>query len=288
MSKRKLIRFYTLERKDWETKEETPALIIKDVINYIDSLPKNKRKVDKEHKFLFLELISKVNSDTYTVVFKSANTMHKPDLIDRQTMEERRSPKKPTEGDGERTHGIIKFTDTDVFLVLEVNGNGIGINSIINYFRRFNRLYHASIKKPMKFSLNHSVMGKDNFLDEIKRLKRVLISEVYVDKSILGSSALNYSNRTQSVQHNVILEVRAEKQLSILNVTEDFFNKLSSKKTKINKIRVRGKSQSNGDVVLDTAFMEKVEHIEVDVNQINGTINTPNILSQLKLIVEEF
>lgn len=285
-TKNRKIYFYTLEQKDWATGEYSPAHCIRKVLDNLKGLNRVDRKLlIGSTKIAILYQASAVTDNMHSIMFKSAKTDYSPKLLDRITTEERDNPKRRTEGDGEKTHVVIKYTDDDVYIILEKNGRGMTINSLIKYLSRFTRQYMRSNQERMKFTFVSKSLVKNNFLDEIRKLERVILGEVFVDKRILGSPALNFSNRTQTVKHNVILKLQAERQNTITGTIEDIYNKSISANTPITKIRVLGKTRQNkGDVVIDTSFIQKVENIQADINETTGEVNTNAILTQLREI----
>ncbi|MBK9479121.1 MAG: hypothetical protein IPN99_09850 [Bacteroidetes bacterium] len=287
--KKRIIKFYTLIQKDWETSNSPiPAQRVKYIIDMVILLERKKRVFDiTKQKFCVLESSTFNESNkTHSLIFKSAKTDYRPDLFDRETIQERKNPKKSTEGDGEKTHLIIKYKDDDVFIVLEKNGKGINIRAIVKYFQKFAKKYMASINEKLNFSFEEIPMIKENFLEEIKKLKRVVLGQVYVDKSILGSPALNYSNRIQEIKHNIILSISAEREQNIIKTIEDLWYKLTAPDSKIEKIRVTGKNSINGDVIIDTGFIEKVDQIEAEINEATGVVTSTSIMTKLTEIAQ--
>lgn len=287
-SKNRRINFYTLEQQDWDTGDVTPAQCIREVIDYVKSMSRVDRRHNIAKKVAVLYQASEVNDDgIHSIMFKSAKTDYSPKLLDRITTEERDNPKRRTEGDGEKTHVVIKYTDDDVYLIVEKNGRGMTINTLVKYLSKFTRQYYREQGDRMKFTFVAKSLAKNNFLAEVRRLNRVILGEVFVDKRILGSPALDFSNRTQTVKHEIIVKVQAQRENTILGTIEDIYNKSISANTPITKIRVVGKSRQNkGDVIIDTSFIEKVENIQADINDLTGEVNTNAILTQLREIAE--
>ena len=221
INKIRKIKFFTIRRQEKDTTDTTPALVIRNAIEFTKKLNREDRFLDiNSQKFCFIESATLIGTDTHKVVFKSAKIGSRPPLIDRNTRKERKNPKKMSEGDGERTHVIFKYTKNDVFFILESNGLGIGQNAVHKYLRTFIRMYIKSKKGKVRFKLIFQVLVKDNFIQEMKKLKRVVVGHVYVEKSILGSDALNFSKRTQSVRHDIVVGIRANPRETIINTIE--------------------------------------------------------------------
>jgi len=288
------IAFFSITKKMWENNAagligEFPFLEIKELIAFISKLNKKERKYElKGHKTCSLvsATIKEVeNTDIIiTGIFKSAQYLYRPPLWDTQTDEERPSPKKLSEGEKEKTHFAIKITKEEIFLVLEINGNGVTINNVINYLSDFNRKYLKSIRKKQSFTIRFAKVGKGDFLQELERLNRTKIVEVYFNKSLIGSDGLKFSNRTLSLQRDVVLTLKAEKKQSITEAGIDIFNKFNQQEIKdsISKIRVQGKDEDNEETILDTSFMEKIEFANVSLNSTTGEVQTTEMFSYLK------
>lgn len=282
--KERKISFNTLLVKEYITHKREPFTLIQDVIAYIRKLKKLDKQYDlKESKFCLLQTTANKTfsdgSSGFTGHFRSARHKFRPNLIDKNTGEERASPKKISEGDVEKTHFGIKITAGEVFLLLEINGNGVSILQIVNYFNYFAKRYLNSIGQRRNFSVDYTKMGTDDFLKSLKSLKRAKVAEVYFDKSLMGNDCLNFSNRTSKLKREIKLTATAEKTESITETSIDVFNKLSSGKSGISKVRILGNDKNGTEVILDTSFIEKVDSLSVALNPITGEIITTEILT---------
>ena len=173
-----------------------------------------------------------------------------------------------------------------MFLLFEINGNGITIGQLTDYLSKYIKEYYKLNDKKKNFSIFYAKIGKTDFLDEIKKLKRTRVAEVYFDKSLLGSEALDFSNRTTSIKRNILLTAKAEKNESITEAAIDIFNKFSSPKNAISKVRIYGKDEDNGNVILDTSFIEKIEFLSSTLNMETGEIETAEMITSLKALLK--
>jgi len=287
--------FYSLIRKNWKKKDEDnityePLYVIYDLLIYINKLRKTDRFIDlKNDKFCFLE--GKVrtettdnNIDIISGFFKSARSEFRPNLINKRTGNERPNPKEKTEGDIEKTHFSIKIDkdNEDVILILEHNPNGLSISNIIDYLNYFNKNYLKDLGVSRNYSIIHAILPKDDFLEELNKLDRAKIAEVFFNKQLLGSKALNFSNRMVSLKNDIRLTAYAEPRESIKELVVDLFNAFNGGKNGISKLRVLGSDSEKNPVILDTNFMNKVEFTNVELNDDTGEINTTQMYSQLK------
>lgn len=184
------------------------------MINYINGLNKIDRNFSLgNNKFCIIDEVNFYqNANQTNIIFKSATHSYRPNLIHRETVDERESPKDIAEGEIEKTHLVTNFVNDDLILLLEKHLHGISINQFVRYLNH----YGGQLDEPIKF--NFETVVKDNFLEEIDNLSRVTCADIYVDKQMLGGEALNYSNNLNEVKHEVILSVKSKKwnQLRIL------------------------------------------------------------------------
>lgn len=294
------ITFHTLMQRMWKKKgeeeaKEVPFFLIEQVITYIAKLAKKAKFHDlKGNKFCYLESISKkdINDSVtiYTGLFKSARNDFRPDLINKRTGIERKNPKEITEGDIEKTHFLIKVDNElkEVFLFLESNFYGVNINSFIDYLTRFTKSYCEKNSQKKNFTLFHMEIPNNNFLTQLETLSRTSLAEVFFDKQLLGSKALNFSNRTVSLKQDLVLIAKSSKKESITEVAVDLYNKLQQKESPISRIRIRGIDPNKNEILLDTSFMCRKEFITVDINQETGEVNSAQLYTGLKNIANSF
>ena len=298
MDKERKIAFYTLVKDMWANNADgleglIPFYEIKEVFNYIDGRKRRSLKL-KSNKACSLESFSmkqdsKDSSILITGLFKSAAYKYRPPYWDTETDEERESPKKQTEGEKEKTHFAIKITNDEVFLLVEVNGNGVSVNNIISYLNQFTREYLKKKKKTKNFTVEYTKIARDNFISELEKLKRATSIDVFFNKSLLGSRALQFSERTSAIQDKVKLTLKAERNKSAKEVGIDIFNRLNRQKKnnsqEVSKIRIYGKNENDKDTFIDTTFMEKIEPIKVSINESRGQVQTMEIYRFLKSLI---
>jgi hypothetical protein len=292
------ILFNILVQRMWKIEEndeikDLPLYTIDTLISYIMKLGKKKRFYDlKDNKFCFLENANIEYSENQplviTGVFKSARNEFRPDLINKKTGTERKNPKELSEGDIEKTHFIIKINKTaeEVYFFLEYNYYGIGMTTIINYLSYFNKEYLFVNKLKRNYSIKHLLIARDSFINELKNLNRIRIAEIYFDKKLLGGRALNFSDRTISLRKDLKLVATASAGESIKEVGIDFYNALQT--DSVSKVRIYGNDEQNNEVVLDTTFAMKYEHVTVDIYPDTGEVNSAQLYTGLRKVTEKF
>ena len=298
-TKERKVLFSTLIKRNWKSGDkdpfDTPLYEIDAIISFVLKQSKTNKFFNlKENKFCFLESakIEDLENESKLIIglFKSARNEFRPDLINKKTGTERKNPKEISEGDIEKNHFVIRIDKVtqEVYLFLEYNFHGINLNSVVNYFGSFNIKYLTAINLKRTYSVKHFIIPREDFRKELDKLTRTKLAEVYIDKKLLGSKALKFSNRYVSLKQDLKLVASASPRESITEVAIDFFNAMTGENSDISKIRIYGNDENNNDVILDTSFMSKVEFIEVDLNPDTGEVNSTQLFSRLKEIAINF
>lgn len=290
------IQFFSLLEREWKSPNqedivEVPFFNIIDTLEYVSKLSKKKRFYDLiNDKFCFLDTFSKDNIFC-SGYFKSARNEFRPNLINKSTGDERKNPKERTEGDIEKTHFVIRvdLSNSEVYLFLEYNHTGISIQNIINYLNKFGREFATKKNISSRFTIFYQMIARTNFLTELEKLERTKIAEIHIDKRILGSDFLNFSNRTLTIQKDVLLEVKAERSEDIKNFAIDIFNKFSGKQDdSISKIRIYGQDENGNETFIDTSFMGQVAFISANLDDDTGEAVSIDLLHGIRKIANSF
>ena len=255
-------------------------------LNYINNLQKvDRNRTIKNPKFGFLDTINSNTGNTkHKLIFKSASHSFRPPLVHRDTIAERESPKSMEEGETQKTHLITKAINGDVIVILEKHQQGLTINQIkyyLNYFAMF-----LELESPIRFDFE--TIAKDNFLEEIENLSRVVSADVYVDKQLLGSEVLDYSERTSTVKHEVVVSIKAKNRDTISDFARDVYAKLNSGQNSIQRLRVVGRNNENNVVKLNTDFIERQEYVRPNINQVTGEIRTSDLFNEMESVLQNF
>ena len=292
--------FNSIVQRMWKKKLvdsniDIPLYIIDEIINFIMKQSKTNRFLDlKGNKFCFLESASKeLNGENIILIkgiFKSARNEFRPNLIHKKTGIERKNPKEIAEGDIEKTHFVIKIdkNSEEVFMFLEYNFHGINTVSVIDYFESFHIKMLKSKNMNRNSTIKYFIIPKNSFLTELETLSRTKMAEIYFDKQLLGSKALNFSNRFVSLKKELKLTLSASKSESITEVAIDLYNRFNSNNSDISKVRIYGVDEDNNEKILDTTFMGRVEFVKVDLNQETGEVNSSQLFTGLVKIANSF
>ncbi|WP_369769367.1 hypothetical protein [Flavobacterium sp. WC2416] len=282
-SKPRRIGFYYLTLVSGDNNVENA---FNETLNHINSLPKLERNITiKNPKFGFLESInSNTQSTIHKIIIKSASHSFRPPLIHRNTIIERESPKSMEEGETQKTHLITKAINGDVIVILEKHQAGLTIQQVKHYLNSF--AFSVDSDVPVRFDFE--AIAKDNFLEEIESMSRIISADVYVDKQLLGSEVLDFSERTNTVKHEVIISVKAKNKDNIFDFTRDVYAKLNGGHNEIQRLRVVGRNTDNNVVKINTDFIERQEYVKPRRNEVTGEISTDDLFEEMETVLSNF
>lgn len=268
------------------TGDMTISDALNETLSHINSISKVKRnRIIKNPKFGFLDSLKSNSENTkHKIIFKNASHSFRPSLVHRDTIAERESPKSMEEGETQKTHIITKAIGGDVIVILEKHLNGLTMLQVKNYLNFF----ATSIESESKIRFDFETIAKDNFLEEIENLSRVVSADLYVDKQLLGSEVLDYSERTSTVKHEIVISVKAKNKDSIKDFTRDVYAKLNGGENSIQRLRVVGRNNENNVVKINTDFIERQEYVNPSVNKVTGEIKTSDIFSEMESVLQNF
>lgn len=294
MAKRKISYNYLfLKMGDFEQPIETA---LETVLNYIISKEKVDRKQDvNNEKIAFLDNVNYDTTSEYhtmQILFKSAKHSYRAPLLDKNTVESRENPKTMSEGEQMKTHVLIKFKNGDAIIFLETGSNMLTCGNIVNYLNQALSLYNSQFREGDEQRLlgkfSFEMIARDDFQEILQGMDRVLCAEIFIDKSVLGSEVLNFSNSSEQVKENILLTIKAERKKSIKETLYDIIDKYNSTQSKIRRIRITGKNTNGNASIIDTDFIVKKEFIEVQQDSDTGEYISTNVFSQLLALSNEY
>lgn len=223
------------------------------------------------------------------ILFKSARHSYRAPLLNRNTIESRENPKTKDEGEQVKTHLLIKFVEGDAIVFLETGRNILSMKIITEYLNTFISIYNNSHKKEhIEGYFRFNMIPRDDFNEVLENMQRVTFAEVFIDKQILGGDALNFSDRIETVQEDIVISLKPEKKKSIKQVVDDIISKATGVKSIIKRIRVKGKMSDSSESIIDTDFIVKKEYIDAQQSEETGEYNTQYMFSQLEQLANNF
>lgn len=288
MTTKKVVFCTLIKRNHGPNSDIEPAINCKEIFDYISGLTRKAKQYDLTNtRFCRLEDITG-NAKVQRLLFKSATHKYRAPLIDRRTGNERENPKALSEGERIKTHIAIRYKKDEIILCIESGSGTLGMQQIVNYLNYHAQNYHTANHTSKEYSFDFEIIVKQNFLRELKKLNRVMEGELYINKTVLGSETLGYSNRITQVKHDIKMVITAQRGVSITGAVTDIFNKFNSGKSTINKIRVKGKNENDNNVIIDTELIARTEFVNVKIHGETGEVNTTEIFKHLEAIALTF
>ena len=291
MVKRK-IGFYYLFLKQGDFEFPLREKLIR-LLDFSIDKPRLERKQDiPGDKIAFLDTYSSDEDETLLKLrFKSAKHSYRAPLIDKNTVEERDNHKRIEEGEQMKTHALIKIKDGDAILFLETGGGMLTCNNITEYFNKMLAIYNAQYNNDddkIKGGFCFDMIPRDDFREVLQSMTRVSCATIYTDKRILGSDILNFSEPSEELQEEVVIEIKAERKKNIIQHIYDCLDKASGANSNIHRIRVKGKLPNNNESIIDTEFIIKKEYVDAEQNDDTGEFNSTFMFSQLVALSHDF
>ena len=255
-------------------------------MNNVEEL--NKRFPISDTKFCSLDFIEEINprnyqgrTKCYFGCVKSATYGTRKDLLDSATNSERENPKELTEGEREENYFVLAFTGTSEFEIIFQNAhNGITSNQFKSYLDKFIFRYLNSIEEEMNFNTEIGDIIIENPEEIISRLDRIVECKVYIDKEVLGSQFLNFTERTLNVKEDLVVDIRADFKQSIVEVARDLMQNIVHN-NRISKIWIRGKDNDNNETKFFIERIMKSNYIDVTLDPNKKSIVKASIKTEL-------
>lgn len=233
--------------------------------------------ISKKFHFLAYAIPSSTNADVITGFFKSAKYDYMPPLIEKDTLVERKSPKKKTEGELERTHFALRVFKGDVLLLLEQKKSGVSITKFVNYLNS----YLSNVVTGHKVVAGLSIAG--TFTSKLDDLARAVSVEIHVPHAIVTDTFSKTKISTKDVKEDAVITFSAKRSTSIKKMAVDYFKVMRSKSpdVDIHRIKVYGKSEGNSPTVLDTDQLKDRSTVIISLD-INKQVDSDSMLGALR------
>lgn len=93
------------------------------------------------------------------------------------------------------------------------------------YLFYFQRKKNLEDKVKNNYSISEEIVKNNNFLTELENLNRTTLATLFLNKRVLGSNSLDFSQRTSSIQEDLKLTLSSKTKESITIPIIDIFNK---------------------------------------------------------------
>ena len=282
--------FLSLRQRDFEFPIKYNLI---QLLNYLQERTRLERKQDiGGDKIVFLDSCTQEGDDNLLkLLFKNAKHSYRAPLINKNTVEERENPKKIDEGEQMKTHALVKFKDGDAILFLETGGGMLSYHGFAEYLNRMLALYNGQFTNDEGKILGHfciDMIPRDDFREVLNSMNRVSCATIFTDKRILGSEALNYSEPSEELKEEVVIELKAKRGRNIMQHIYDCLDRANGANSEIRRIRVKGKLPNNNEGIIDTGFIIKKEYVDAQQNEDTGEYNTAYMFSQLVSLSRDY
>ncbi|WP_283608565.1 hypothetical protein [Faecalispora anaeroviscerum] len=290
--------FYYLNITVGILREDAPQPSIQDFINYFNNaLSFTQRKLalnrklnfPKDEKVVWLDSYHLINPElpgNFNIAFKSAKYNHIRNVINTETMIEKGTVKNKPDGDEEFTHFCIRYQNgrDNLICIHESNYYGISIGKIVYYLNDMLAKYRDSNNVPYSYTITSSIMPCDSFLDELRRMKRVSVLKVEVEREDLSDDFLHLAGRDDVKDTvEIVLKKISRNKYIPKSAVEDYYNDMQQE-NKIKRITAEGTNQS-GPFRLDTELMKMKQSVSVDISEVTNEVNSDNFFEKAEELI---
>ena len=265
----KILEYEIKYKEDSKDTESKPFYNIGLILNEIlENIANYFVKDEKNNKYYAIDSINK-NGEYYEIILKNCKYNFTPDIINVETNNEHPSSKNLNEGDKEQTHILIYGNK----LLLEKRRNGTPLGILQKYFNEALQKVKINLDAQI-YKIVFAQIFDENFLDTLKRAKRIKSSKFKVKSNLLNSDFFNFSNDT-GVEDTYLLEIKAKKrnEFNKINFIKKIESLLSEEKA-IDKISVDICDENNISRIINTEEFAKFSKIYVSKKETGELLST--------------
>lgn len=282
------IEFFEMLVKDIDSGDESAYMQLKNVLITAFTYDYNDRKVElSANKFIYLDLLV-TEEDIQLGIITCGLTKYRPNYVDKNNGSKRENQKTESEGDEEKVHFAIKYSENKVFLLVELNGKGIQTDKVGQYFGSLTKKVWQRNGQQRSLNTVCRPIPIDNMVDVINNMNKASVVELYMDKRILGSEFLRLTNRTTSVKQEIVLTIKKarNRDANIKDAAQDMYTVYSENSTDVKRMRIKGNDDQDIPFQVDTSFFGKKTFINFAEDIGTGTVNTTDALRKLKELAQ--
>lgn len=263
----------------------------RNVINYIDSLPKVERKIHlaDSKKIAYLEEFELDDgADTVLLHMISARYAKIRNVVNTDTLKELKEKKKSKEdGDEEHTYLIIKFIDSkNAVCLIANNSNGVSMKKVEVYLNEFIKIYHKSIPEDkIRYRIEVNNIVSDDFLKNLEKMKKIKTVTLTVEGKKLSTSRFKDFSGKTDIQENVDIMLKPTGDSIFQNSVKDFFKIYNE--NEISKIKIKGQDNNLAGITFDTEKMKEKLYLTVGETY-TGEPKEEDVKLELKRNIERY
>lgn len=241
---------------------------------------KNERKLNdkKSNKVYYLDKYDDKSENILKLCFISAKYNNVKNVIDTETLKSKGKLKSDKDGDEEKTHVFIVFSNENIDCYVEYNYNGVSKTKIQSYLNACIKDYY---KETRFYGINLEIVPNDDFLQELAQAKKLNLVKFIMDKEDLNCSEFRDMSDRNDIRDEVELIYKPVIRTSINKKTiADYLDK-KEKSKKIKRIIVEAEGE-NSTIRLDTEKMKKNYYMDVDYELDTNSFSTESAFNQFE------
>ncbi|MDK2585004.1 hypothetical protein QOZ83_03950 [Romboutsia sedimentorum] len=277
------LNLYDLEMKFLQGRRKEDGFCIEKslikVVEYNCNKDKQDRKIDdkKLNKIFYLDKY-KHDNNILKLCFVSAKYNSVKNVIDTETLTSKGKLKSRKDGDEEKTHVFIIFSNESIDCYVEYNYNGISKTKIQEYLNGCIKEYY---KENKFYGINLELVPSDEFLAELASAKKLSLVKFIMDKEDLDCSEFRDMSERNDIREDVELIYKPVVRTSIDKKTiRDYLNK-KEQSNKIKRIIVEAEGE-NSTIRLDTEKMKKNYYLEVESEIETNSFDTESAFKEFE------
>ena len=251
---------------------ETFSTVLQDIQQ--KELMARKHDFISDEKVIWLDCYNDLGNGNFDMIFKSAKYNHIRNVIDTEMMQERGAIKSRGDGDEEKTHICIRYAEGQprFICIHESNYYGMAIGRIIRYLNERLEQYRKDNDLNIVWILKKEIMPCDDFLEELRRMQRVSLLTITVERQNLQNDFLRFANR-DDVKDTVDISIGKIKKNRYIpkSLVSEYYNDMQGENI-IKRIVAEGKNES-GSFRLDTELIKMKQSLDVETTEINEVLS---------------
>ncbi len=286
MAKR-FITYHHLDMSGIDGENELVARQFLTLVRYLMGKQQQERKfmIPNNDKFMYLSFARESN-EIIDLLFVSAKHSYRAPLIDSVNLASRPNPKTMTEGEQVKTHMVVKLNGDDVILLLESGGQCLKLSIILKYLNHFVTIFMRETQNDMDM-FSGSIIAREDFLEVLNDMDRVLSAEITMKKQVLGDDFLNLSGRIDEVVDNVKIKIAAKRNRSIKEIVRDSLACINGNRREIVSMRVKGKMPNNEESLISTDVIIKKDYVDVERDESTGEFVSEMMFREMERLVNQ-